>query len=689
MVPRLLFFIFSFFLVLFLFSTSGYTSGNDKYVKDGKQYGVTKGIFRNKWWNYYERGLSFAEGGFWTEAEKDLRRALKKRSKDKRYARTYGMHRVEYFANRELGIVLYQQQKYDDALKLLELSLGQEDSSKAKFFINSTKLTIIKNSGLDTALPVIKITSPFKTLLTNKTKISVKGEATDDQLVAAITINDKPIFIELYDKKIQFNKEVSLKPGSNIVTIKIKDVAGKSTKKQFTVLVDRQGPVINIEEVASLENGKFHIKGAIFDDTGIKEVSIGDQTLNAGREKVLEFSQTITTRVASLDIVAKDILENETFGKINLEEILKTTETNHKLPLLAFNTPYPAPLAGYGSDVISDAVPNFLLLSTAETGNPLIKIYDLEEDMAVFEDTYFLEGAVTDGDKVASITVNGIPVTEHQGIKVFFNYLAELKEGENVFTVIATDAKQNVSKKVIKIVRKINKAFNVGSRLSMALLPLAEKGETVEISPLVFDLLLQSLSERKRFNLLARGPGELEAVLQELKLSSSALADKEKALKIGRLLTADITVSGTILETAKAVNITVRLIDTETSEIIATTDVYGEDKRLQTLKYLLTGLALKIQGKYPLLSGMIIKVEGNTLYCDIGLQNKITNRMKFIAYKKGENFTHPVTGKIYAGDTNLLAELEVVKVYDDFSKMKIRNKIENVPLAPMNSIISK
>lgn len=33
-------------------------------VKDGKRYGEIVGVWRARWWNFYERGLSYAEGGF-------------------------------------------------------------------------------------------------------------------------------------------------------------------------------------------------------------------------------------------------------------------------------------------------------------------------------------------------------------------------------------------------------------------------------------------------------------------------------------------------------------------------------------------------------------------------------------------------------------------------------------------------
>ena len=55
------------------------------------------------------RGRSFADGKYWQEAESDLREALAVRTQDARRARTYGAHFIQYFGNRELGVVLYKQ----------------------------------------------------------------------------------------------------------------------------------------------------------------------------------------------------------------------------------------------------------------------------------------------------------------------------------------------------------------------------------------------------------------------------------------------------------------------------------------------------------------------------------------------------------------------------------------------------
>src|SRR5215475_4623361 len=61
------------------------------YTKDGQAYGVTSSqVWRGRWWNYYERGSSYAAGEFWLEAIADLQEAIKQRDQDQRRSRTYG-----------------------------------------------------------------------------------------------------------------------------------------------------------------------------------------------------------------------------------------------------------------------------------------------------------------------------------------------------------------------------------------------------------------------------------------------------------------------------------------------------------------------------------------------------------------------------------------------------------------------
>src|SRR5204862_4512590 len=50
---------------------------------------ATSGVFRDTFWDFYERGLKYSEAGAWKAAIQDFRAARVKRDKEDRRARTY------------------------------------------------------------------------------------------------------------------------------------------------------------------------------------------------------------------------------------------------------------------------------------------------------------------------------------------------------------------------------------------------------------------------------------------------------------------------------------------------------------------------------------------------------------------------------------------------------------------------
>ena len=59
-------------------------------------------------------------------------------------ARTYGMHFIDYFPHRELGIVYYEMRKMDAAKKELELSLVHFPTAKARFYLDRVRKALIE-----------------------------------------------------------------------------------------------------------------------------------------------------------------------------------------------------------------------------------------------------------------------------------------------------------------------------------------------------------------------------------------------------------------------------------------------------------------------------------------------------------------------------------------------------------------
>lgn len=125
-------------------------------VVDGVSFGVTSTPFRGRWWHYYERGVSWQDGGFLDEAEADFRQCLALRWTDSRRARTYGMRFSQYFAHRELGAVLLRLGRPEEAERELRLSLEQERSAKTEFLLER----IAARRAAPAAAPKLELDGP-------------------------------------------------------------------------------------------------------------------------------------------------------------------------------------------------------------------------------------------------------------------------------------------------------------------------------------------------------------------------------------------------------------------------------------------------------------------------------------------------------------------------------------------------
>ena len=88
-----------------------------------------------EWYKQYQKGLEAMEDQKWQEAAAHFRIALKIIPVDKKKARTYGLHFIEYFPHRELGICLYHLGEIDAAQKHLTISLQQEASDRARDYL--------------------------------------------------------------------------------------------------------------------------------------------------------------------------------------------------------------------------------------------------------------------------------------------------------------------------------------------------------------------------------------------------------------------------------------------------------------------------------------------------------------------------------------------------------------------------
>lgn len=95
---------------------------------------------------------------------------------------------------------------------------------------------------VDTIPPTLSISAPAEGFITNKSTVTVKG-TTDDATSkpVTVTVNGAPIPVT---PSGTFSNDVTLKEGSNTITIVAKDKAGKTTTVTRIVKLDTAPPVI-------------------------------------------------------------------------------------------------------------------------------------------------------------------------------------------------------------------------------------------------------------------------------------------------------------------------------------------------------------------------------------------------------------------------------------------------------------
>jgi CHAT domain-containing protein len=162
-------------------------------------------------------------------------------------------------------------------------------------------------------------------------------------------------------------------------------------------------------------------------------------------------------------------------------------------------------------------------------------------------------------------------------------------------------------------------------------------------------------------------------LLEELKLSSSELADPATALKIGRILSARLMATGSIVREGRDWQISMRIIDTETTSIkAALTDMFETKNREEVAERLGREILSRVKKAYPL-SGEILSHDKNHLILNIGKEEGAASgtRMKVLSEVEGIMMT---VGEIEISSVEEeTSEARIVSQQEEFKKgLKIR-----------------
>ncbi len=612
-------------------------------------------FFRHRWWNHYERGLGFAEKRIYDEALSDLKEAARQRSTDQRMARTYGMHFIDYFPHRETGVLYFETGDLDKALKELELSLSQYPSAKARYYLDQVRKKLIETGRIKKSTREIELVVYEDEVWTREELVPVKGIVRSDLFVSEVTIAGMRLHLEGAQEEIQVEKILKLRQGHHDIKISATDLSGRVSSRSIKIHVDREGPVIvieRIEDAGGIGGNQIQLQGRIYDDSGLHRLEINGQVTPVGGKKAASFRHVINVEDESIVLSAMDRL-----GNLTSEQIPRSVwAAEKKSPILVAslegNRALSRPLA---ANTVGDKFP------------PHISLKGWTTSQSVYLPRIYLEGHVVDNKKVTSITINGLPILKYEGRLVIFSHIIDLQEGENIIRIEASDADGNEVDHSIIIVSKTPEAFNLNNRHKITVLPFDQKGGISETGSLFQDLLIGALFEQNRFQVVERNL--LEVVLQEQKLSQTQLVDRRTALKVGQIVAAQSILTGSMVATRNGVEIISRLIDTETSEILATEDAFGPFQELHDLKFLAEGIAIKYHMNFPLVSGLVIDKRGKFITTDLG-REEIKCQRRILVYQE-KKIVHPKSGMELGFEKEIVGFARLIQVEKDMSKAEL------------------
>ena len=135
-----------------------------------------------EWYKDYEKGLEAMERGDYQAATTFFESAIQQNPRDDSKVRTYGMHFIEYYPHREIGICYYHLGDLDRARRELKMSMDYEPSERAKQFLAQVgagvpppKSKVEKESGASLVVPATQVPAETE-LIVGKQTIKLVGE---------------------------------------------------------------------------------------------------------------------------------------------------------------------------------------------------------------------------------------------------------------------------------------------------------------------------------------------------------------------------------------------------------------------------------------------------------------------------------------------------------------------------------
>ena len=206
----------------------------------------------------------------------------------------------------------------------------------------------------------------------------------------------------------------------------------------------------------------------------------------------------------------------------------------------------------------------------------------------------------------------------------------------------------------------------VGPRLTLAVLPMADRGGAGQLTEIIADKLITSLVGFQRYRIIERS--QMDKIIREQKFGLSDLVDPSSAAKLGRLAGVDCLVIGGAWVSNAIIDLNTRLVDTETGEILATRAGQCSSSDPVEIRSIADEIATYYANALPLAEGSVVKTDPDgTVFIDIGSNYGMRKGMKLVVFEEGERITHPQSGEVIGSRRQKKAEIVLTEVMEKLS----------------------
>ena len=577
------------------------------------------------WWNFYARGAALSYAGEYAAAAEQFRICLGLERgavygypRETWRARTYGFHFIDdYFPHRELGICYFHLGQASNAVRFLERSLQQQPSGRARHFLNRARAELVR--GRAGAPPRIEA-DPTPPAWSRERALLVSARVSGEGYVQDVALNGKTLFNELAVPLLPVSQAVDLAEGANVIRLSARDLAGREALAEWTVTADWQPPALAVLGAERRADG-WTVRARGSDRFGLARITVDGKPAAGSGEKQQDF-EFVVPLSAPLPVQVEDLAGNSLIRLFSAETLSPLAQAG--VPRYAARQPEgrpDAPIAAAPDE--GDRLPPGLRIHT-----PL--------RTRVFNSEFLIEVTTTDRGGLKSVTVNGedqLPDASRGCEQFHFARRCSLSPGTNVYQVVVTDRAGRTTREECVVVSQPPEYLDEEYRLRLGVSPVSTAREAEPVVDERAERVGRMMEHElllfpPRFRVLERAEG-WDALLEEQQLSASDLADPRAALRVGKLMPAELLAMTLLIPQGDGLTLFSRVVDTASGEILCAEDVYVPDPD-RDLPDRVEGLVMKIEQQFPLMDGKITGAAGDIATVGIGALHGLKPGMRFL-----------------------------------------------------------